>query len=162
MKIKIFAYDLAQDDPKKCTSRKLAKFRMLKILKRVSQIPRKAVVLNPLARSLLSKEDSVLVLVHGIVVIDSSWKKGYEIFRKIRRGEQRRLPTLIAANPVNYGKPFELSSAEALAAALLYLEFYEEAINILSKFKWGVEFIKLNAEFFSRYVDVSLLITKLQ
>ncbi|NHV05828.1 MAG: DUF367 family protein [Thaumarchaeota archaeon] len=162
MKIKIFSYYLAQDDPKKCTSRKLAKYGMLRIIKKVHQIPKKAIVLNPLAEKILSEEDTKLVLAHGIVVIDSSWKKGYEIFRKIKRGEQRRLPTLIAANPVNYGKPFELSSAEALAATLLYLEFSEEAVRILNKFKWGGEFVKLNAEFFSSYTDVNLLLTKLQ
>lgn len=162
MGIKIFAYHLAQDDPKKCTSKKLAKFGVLRVIRKVRQVPKKAIVLNPLARRILSKEDLALVLAYGIVVIDSSWKKGYEIFRKIRRGEQRRLPMLIAANPVNYGKPFELSSAEALAAALLYLNLYEEAIVILNKFKWGAEFIKLNAEFFSSCVDVNLLLAKLQ
>lgn len=162
MGIKIFAYYLAQDDPKKCTSRRLAKHGILRIIRRARQIPKKAIVLNPLAEKVLSKEDSELILAHGVVVIDSSWKKGYEIFRKIRRGEHRRLPILIAANPVNYGKPFELSSAEALAATLLFLGFYDEATAILNKFKWGIEFIKVNAEFFSRYVDVGLLLTKLQ
>ncbi|MBO3801547.1 MAG: DUF367 family protein [Thermoproteota archaeon] len=163
MRIKIFSYYLAQDDPKKCTSKRLAKHGLLRIIKKISEIPKKAIVLNPLAENMLSKEDSALVLVHGIVVIDSSWKKGYEIFRKIKRGEQRRLPTLIAANPVNYGKQFELSSAEALAAAFLYLGFYEEAIMILSKFKWGAEFIKLNTEFFlNNCIDEDLLLTKLQ
>ncbi|MGC9084687.1 MAG: DUF367 family protein [Thermoproteota archaeon] len=162
MRIKIFAYYLAQDDPKKCTSKKLAKYGILRIIKRARQIPKKAIVLNPLAKEVLSKEDTTLVSAHGLVVIDSSWKKGYEIFGKIRRGEQRRLPTLIAANPVNYGKPFELSSAEALATALLCLGFHEEAVTILNKFKWGVEFVKLNAEFFSSYTDVNLLLTKLQ
>ena len=158
----MFAYYLAQDDPKRCTSKKLAKFGVLRIVRKINQIPKKAIVLNPLAERTLSKEDLAFASTYGIVVIDSSWKRGYEIFRRIKRGEQRKLPTLIAANPVNYGRLFELSSAEALATALLCLGFYEEAVMTLNKFKWSVEFIKLNFEFFSNYADVNLLIAKLQ
>jgi pre-rRNA-processing protein TSR3 len=56
----------------------------------------------------------------------------------------RRLPPLIAANPVNYGKWEKLSSAEAIAAALFITKFEDVANLILSKFSWGVEFIKIN------------------
>jgi len=54
------------------------------------------------------------------------------------------LPYLIASNPTNYGKPFILSSAEAFAAALFILGEREQSRAILSKFKWGDEFLRLN------------------
>jgi pre-rRNA-processing protein TSR3 len=56
-----------------------------------------------------------------------------------------RLPYLLAANPINYGKPYYLTTAEALASALLILGQQEQAKMILSKFKWGLGFISLNS-----------------
>ena len=63
------------------------------------------------------------------------------------------MPYLIAANPVNFGKPFRLSCVEALAAALIITGFLEEADAILQKFKWGPTFIDLNKDFLEAYLD---------
>jgi pre-rRNA-processing protein TSR3 len=63
------------------------------------------------------------------------------------------VPYLIAANPVNFGKPFRLSCVEALAAALIITGFLEEADAILQKFKWGPTFIDLNKDFLEAYLD---------
>ena len=64
---------------------------------------------------------------------------------------QRGLPYLLAANPVNWGKPMRLSSAEALAAAVYILGEKRQAEEILGKFKWGLNFLDLNREPLDRY-----------
>jgi Uncharacterized conserved protein len=64
---------------------------------------------------------------------------------------RRALPFLVAANPVNFGKPFVLSSVEALAAALIILGERDQAELILSKVPFGIRFLEVNAEPLAEY-----------
>ena len=71
----------------------------------------------------------------------------------MRLVNSRRVPALLAANPVNYGKLEILSSVEALAAALFITGYADLAHNILEKFKWGPNFLVLNMEPLSDYAE---------
>jgi len=104
------------------------------------------IVLNPFAPSVLTQGDRALIEKSGLVVIDCSWNKADTVFASKFGGVQRRLPTLLAANPTYYAQPGRLSSAEALAATLYIVGLRGEAQEILRKFKWGPTFLLLNRD----------------
>lgn len=140
--IPLFAYRDNSCDPRKCTVRKLEKAGFLKIFTRISQIPRNTLLLDPTAEQALSPADRV---VRSITVLDCSWvvlDTGQVSSWRIRRA----LPFLVAANPVNFGKPCKLSSVEALAAALYIMGEKERAAEILGKVSWGIRFLEVNRE----------------
>ena len=148
---KIFVYDERDCDPRKCTSRKMVKFQLAMELPNLRSAPYGLLVLDPFAPKAVSREDSERVLNHGILVMDLSWEN-VERFPKVRRdAEHRALPYMLAANPVNWGKPLRLTSAEAVAAALYIVGEREQAQQILSKFNWGEQFLLLNRELLDRY-----------
>ena len=61
------------------------------------------------------------------------------------------LPLLLAANPVNWGKPGKLTTIEALATAVYLTGNKPQASNLLSGFRWGQRFIELNYEPLEEY-----------
>ena len=140
----VYVLLLKQDDPRKCTAAKMARHGFAKPLFRLRQVPRRSIVLNPFASEILLPCDRNLAQENGLVVVDCSWEKVQSAFAIRMQGEARRLPTLLAANPVNYAKPHKLSSAEALAAALIVMGFREAAVRLLGLFKWGETFLTLN------------------
>jgi pre-rRNA-processing protein TSR3 len=64
---------------------------------------------------------------------------------------QRILPYLLAANTVNYGKPYKMNTAEATAACLYIVGLKDDARKLLSPFSYGEEFLRLNHEFLEGY-----------
>jgi pre-rRNA-processing protein TSR3 len=140
---RVYAYLLGQDDPKKCTAARMCRRGLAKPVRTLRALPRRGVVLNPQAREVLAPLEREAVL-RGLVVVDASWNL-IETPRWDRiRGLHRRLPTLLAANPVNYGVMGRLSSLEAVAAALYIVGFKDEARRFLGLFKWGHTFLTLN------------------
>ncbi|MDD2777573.1 MAG: DUF367 family protein [Methanocellales archaeon] len=141
----LHAYHAGQCAPKRCTSLKLARFGLVELHRKVEKLPSDSILLDPLASNAISPADES-ELKKGIVVLDCSWEEVENAFPMLRRKRMlhRALPYLLAANPVNYGRPFQLSSVEALAAALYILHRKMQARQILSKFGWGLNFLELN------------------
>ena len=139
----ILVYHLHQDDPRKCTSSKMLRMRMASLISPRAIRPR-SLVLNPSSEDILLASDRINTIQSGLVVIDCSWKQSSPVFMRRFRGINKRLPILLAGNPVNYGHPFKLSSVEAVAGSLFLMHFEEQAKRILSKFKWGMTFLTLN------------------
>ncbi len=124
---------------------------MVRVVHRVRLLPKGAVVLNPFSEKAFSPADRERILHRGLAAIDCSWIHADEVFELHMRGASRCLPYLIAANPVNYGIPTKLSTVEALAAALYIVDFEQKAEKLLSIFKWGFQFIRLNQKFLDSY-----------
>jgi len=150
--MKVVVYHAEECDPKRCTTRRLARKNELRMLTHYNELPRGALVLDPFAAKSVSREDLEIVREKGIVALDCSWKK-IEKSSALFRGTKhhRSLPFLVAANPTNYGRPCILSTAEAVAATFYIVGLKDIAIHIMSHFKWGPHFLELNHELLEEY-----------
>ena len=138
---------VGDDDPDKCTARRLAQFDLVALHRRDRDLPY-GILLDPFADRALSPADRDLS--DRLVAVDCSWRHADEAqFR--RPGIHRALPFLVAANPVNYGRPFALTTLEALAGALWILGEQEQARAVATAVDWGETFLTLNEEPLGRY-----------
>lgn len=86
----------------------------------------------------------------SITVLDCSWEVLDSV--SVRHLPFRRaLPFLVAVNPGHFGRPFQLNSVEACAAALYILGEKEQAKNVLARFSWGLRFIEVNHDPLEEY-----------
>lgn len=149
--IRLCMWDFEHCDQKRCTGRKLSRAGWVRTL-RVGEGSFRGVVLSPLGTQAVSPADLPAVRSKGISVVDCSWARLDEIpWPKLRAGHHRLLPFLVAANPVNYGRPMKLSCAEAMAATLFIVGLEAEAEALLENFSWGGEFRKINRELLASY-----------
>ena len=135
-----------QDDPKKCTAAKMVKFGLAQNIKKIGV---NGLVLDPFSeKTLLPKDKSS---ISSVVGIDCSWNLAEQAFSKKFSGIKRKLPPLLAGNPVNYAKLNKLTTVEALSAALFILGFKKQSLELLDKFKWGHTFYDLNHNLLNEY-----------
>jgi len=144
-------WEFGQNDPKRDSGSKLVRMGMAKTLKVNQSFG--GVVLNSEASSVVSKADLECVQDKGVGGVNCSWNRLDEVpSRRLGAKEKHRLlPFLLAANPVNYGRPFKLNTAEAIAATLYIVGLKADAATLLSPFGWGPEFLRLNHEALEAY-----------
>ncbi len=153
--LKIIIYNSKQCDPRKCSALKLKRHHLVWIVHNTRELPKGAVVLNPFSEKAFSPADRDIIERNGLVALDLSWNHSDDIRLLKVRGASRCLPYLVAANPVNYGKPTKLSTVEALSAALFIAGYSEEANRLLSIFSWGSTFTSLNEELLEDYAQAN-------
>ena len=146
--MEVHVYYEGDDDPEKCTARRLERFDRAIVHRTMRAVPY-GVVLNPHAERALSPADRDAAL-GTLVALDCSWESA-EAAAFSMPGEHRALPFLVAANPVNFGRPFRLTTVEALAGGLWILGESEQAHELLEPFRWGETFLELNSEPLTRY-----------
>lgn len=120
-----------------------------KIANDVRKTTKNNLILDPFSNQVLLPKDKSNI--KSIVGIDCSWNLADQAFSKTFTGVKRKLPPLLAGNPVNYSKLNKLTTAEAMAAALFILGFKDDALELLNKFKWGHTFYELNHNLLEEY-----------
>ncbi|KAJ1733321.1 ribosome biogenesis protein tsr3 [Coemansia biformis] len=143
-------WEFGHCDPKRCSGRKLARLGLVRLL-RVGQVFR-GIVMSPKGEQVVSKADLPIIQEHGAAMIDCSWARLDDVpFGQLKSPHNRLLPYLVAANPVNYGKPYRLNCVEALAAAFFVVGWDAIGDELMSRFKWGHAFKQMNSEVLGQY-----------
>lgn len=108
--------------------------------------------MSPNGKAPVCPDDREVVEQFGAAVVECSWARIDEIpFGRIGGKHERLLPYLVAANPVNYGRPWKLNCVEALAACFAITGHEDWAAEVLSHFSWGHAFLEINSELLEVY-----------
>lgn len=147
---KAACWDLGHCDPKRCSGKKLMKIGLMREL-HIGQ-KHSGVIISPNAKRTISPADRELMEQFGAAVVECSWARVKEVpWPKIGGKCERLLPYLVAANSVNYGKPWRLNCVEALGAAFYICGHPEWAEEVLSHFPYGQAFLDINSSILKRY-----------
>ncbi|KAL3426409.1 hypothetical protein PVAG01_03200 [Phlyctema vagabunda] len=147
---KAACWDLAHCDPKRCSGKKLMKLNLMREL-HIGQ-KHSGVIISPNAKQTISPADRETMEQYGAAVVECSWARVKEVpWAKIGGKCERLLPYLVAANSVNYGKPWRLNCVEALGAAFYICGHPEWAEEVLSHFSYGQSFLEINSSLLKRY-----------
>jgi pre-rRNA-processing protein TSR3 len=150
--ISLWVYHTAEDDPKKCSAKKMHRFGLVHLSSSIRKIPANMILLNPFAKKSISPEDRDVAEKCGILALDCSWNTAEQQFPGLKKKfRSRALPYVIAVNPVNYGKPLKLSTLEAFAASLYILGEVNQAKKLVSIYKWAPHFLEMNQEPLEEY-----------
>jgi pre-rRNA-processing protein TSR3 len=107
---------------------------------------------RPNAKRTLSAADKELLEQYGAAVVECSWVRIKEVpWSRIGGKCERLLPYLVAANPVNYGRPWRLNCVEAFAACFYICGHADWATEILQHFSYGQPFLDINSQLLKRY-----------
>lgn len=110
------------------------------------------VIITPNGKQVVSPADKPLLEQYGAAVVECSWARTQEVqWNKVGGKCERLLPYLVAANSVNYGKPWRLNCVEALAAAFAICGHPEWARAILEPFSYGEAFMEINSSLLKKY-----------
>lgn len=153
MSVRLGLWEFGQNDAKRDSGSKLVRLGLAQKLGRSFN----GIVLSSEASVVLSASDAETVATCGVAGINCSWNRLDEVrFETLGKPRlHRKLPFLVAANPVNYGKPFKMNTAEALAAALVIVGREHDARTVLEPFSYGEEFLRINADAFAAYVGAA-------
>ena len=124
---------------------------------------------RPNAKKTISPADKELLEQYGAAVVECSWVRIKEVPWAKIGGKCERLcrlriivlaapemlihpvPYLVAANSVNYGRPWRLNCVEALAACFVICGHEDWAHEVVRHFSYGEHFLEINAQIFKRY-----------
>ncbi|OKL59064.1 hypothetical protein UA08_05614 [Talaromyces atroroseus] len=151
---KAACWDFGHCDPKRCSGKRLIQFGLMRELSIGHKHP--GVIISPNAKRVLSPADRDTLEQYGAAVVECSWVRVKEIpWSRIGGKCERLLPYLIAANSVNYGRPWRLNCVEALAACFYICGHEDWAEEVLKHFSYGEAFIKINSQLLKRYAACS-------